>query len=437
MTPPLGIGIITYNRRDLLIENIRRVRWLTSCPYELVVAEDGGGDGSVEWCNSERVRVVTGPNRGAAWNRNRTLHYLMTRTDCDPILLLEDDLQPTTHQWWAQWMRAIRLWNFIIWAHPGLLSLLKQIGGDGSPESPYFMLADQGNCFGLSRYLVENVGYFDTRYQGTGWEDSDYTHRCARAGFFSAVHRLSISADMEQLDPPRLNTCLANEKVFSVSAHETPIYREPWRTIEDRLLLEGEIEASTVLTTSNHTTSNLPPGFLSDSAAACLSSLAENKIVLEVGAYLGKSTTALARTAKIVHTVDPCRATLTDLQDPSQSKGLGICTLGLLQNHLRDSGVLDRVIVHAGKSQDVLPIFPVCMFDMVFIDGDHSEQAAAHDTMYAMRLVKPGGTVVWDDYVDAYKPVKEAVDAAVLTYNQISKTPAKLKRIGDMAILHV
>lgn len=39
--------------------------------------------------------------------------------------------------------------------------------------------------------------------------------------------------------------------------------------------------------------------------------------------------------------------------------------------------------------------FPEC--DLVFIDGDHSEAAVRHDRDLAMRIVRPGGLVVYHD----------------------------------------
>jgi predicted O-methyltransferase YrrM len=39
-------------------------------------------------------------------------------------------------------------------------------------------------------------------------------------------------------------------------------------------------------------------------------------------------------------------------------------------------------------------------FDLVFVDADHSQAAAAHDTEIALRMVSEGGTVLWHDYAN-------------------------------------
>lgn len=37
-------------------------------------------------------------------------------------------------------------------------------------------------------------------------------------------------------------------------------------------------------------------------------------------------------------------------------------------------------------------------FDCVYIDGDHSVSGVRDDTVEALRLVKPDGVIIWDDY---------------------------------------
>ena len=35
---------------------------------------------------------------------------------------------------------------------------------------------------------------------------------------------------------------------------------------------------------------------------------------------------------------------------------------------------------------------------LIFVDGGHDEDTCRHDTALALRLVAPGGVIVWDDY---------------------------------------
>src|SRR5690242_19355284 len=97
--PELGLGIITYNRKEALQKCLERIRSFTRTPYQLVVADDGSEDGSAEWARAQGISVVTGQRRGVVWNRNRALAYLHEWTTCDPILMLEDDAWPAEPGW--------------------------------------------------------------------------------------------------------------------------------------------------------------------------------------------------------------------------------------------------------------------------------------------------------------------------------------------------
>ncbi len=50
---------------------------------------------------------------------------------------------------------------------------------------------------------------------------------------------------------------------------------------------------------------------------------------------------------------------------------------------------------------------------MVIVDGGHSYEVAKADTENALRMVRSGGIVVWDDYGDFWPGVKSAVDELV------------------------
>jgi len=76
----------------------------------------------------------------------------------------------------------------------------------------------------------------------------------------------------------------------------------------------------------------------------------------------------------------------------------------------------DRITLHKGLSQDVLPKLEADTFDMAFVDGDHSRDAVSVDARECFRLVKNGGYIVFDDYGWGYKDrpetsPKDAIDA--------------------------
>jgi len=49
--------------------------------------------------------------------------------------------------------------------------------------------------------------------------------------------------------------------------------------------------------------------------------------------------------------------------------------------------------------------------DAVFIDGDHSYNAVMHDSDTAAKLIRPGGVVIWHDYLNPGVQVTAALEA--------------------------
>ena len=50
---------------------------------------------------------------------------------------------------------------------------------------------------------------------------------------------------------------------------------------------------------------------------------------------------------------------------------------------------------------------------LVIVDGGHAHDVCVSDTVLALRLVRPGGVIVWDDYTPYWPGVKETLDALV------------------------
>jgi predicted O-methyltransferase YrrM len=107
--------------------------------------------------------------------------------------------------------------------------------------------------------------------------------------------------------------------------------------------------------------------------------------VIEFGAAMGYSTVVMALVATHVTTVDP-------------HTGIPGSLPTLLRN-LQAYGVRDRVTVVTATSQAFCrDTSQIADADLVFIDGDHSYEAALHDLRCAASLVVPGGAIAIHDY---------------------------------------
>lgn len=150
-----------------------------------------------------------------------------------------------------------------------------------------------------------------------------------------------------------------------------------------------------------------------------LAGLAAGKKVLELGAWLGRSTIALASVAAVVHTVD------WHLGDPHAGEG---DTLTPFLANIERYGVRKKIILYLGRNEAVLPCLRSRSFDLVFIDSYHTEEAVVRDLRDALPLVREDGHVAFHDYL-AFGGVKAVVDAFAAT----RKTPLTL--VNNLAIV--
>jgi len=171
--------------------------------------------------------------------------------------------------------------------------------------------------------------------------------------------------------------------------HRGPINfgnQDPWGDPFD-----SEYFTASVLDADATPTGRFPhdvPGWLTEIEGRELGRLAEGKTVLEIGSYCGRSTVCLAQTAEHVFAVDPFdgRATPT----PGE-------TLAAFNRNVARYGVADRVTVRKGTAAEVVPTLPA-VFDLVFIDGDHSYESVRADIDAAKTVLRPGGLLAFHDY---------------------------------------
>ncbi len=183
----IGIGVITYNRRERLLATLAALQARTSTPAIFVVADDGSRDGTADAVRHAHplVRVVGGENRGVCWNRNRALWALHVEHRCDVVILVEDDAAPTEDGWELDWILAARRHGHInldgAWFRDGVVS------GSGTPADPTVSQGVSGQVSAFSSKALHHVGFFDTRFQGYGMGHVEHSFRMIRAGYGGQV----------------------------------------------------------------------------------------------------------------------------------------------------------------------------------------------------------------------------------------------------------
>lgn len=128
---------------------------------------------------------------------------------------------------------------------------------------------------------------------------------------------------------------------------------------------------------------------LTEAEARALGELAAGRVVLECGAWWGYSTIALAQTAARVHSVDWHRG--------DEHAG-HIETLSDYLANLARYDVRDRITVHVGRFEEVLPMLRGRAFEGCFLDGQHDRASVERDLRMIRPLIRRGGWIALHDY---------------------------------------
>lgn len=131
------------------------------------------------------------------------------------------------------------------------------------------------------------------------------------------------------------------------------------------------------------------PGWLTDAEGEYLAKLADNKRVLEIGSFCGRSTIWLGTTAREVHAIDTWKGTSTP--------AVGHDMFEHFINNITRYGVSGKITAHRGRAAEVIDKVPG-YFDMVFIDGSHDYPAVVKDIQLSLKVLNPGGMLVFHDY---------------------------------------
>lgn len=150
-------------------------------------------------------------------------------------------------------------------------------------------------------------------------------------------------------------------------------------------------------------------GWMSERELTWLAETAQkSNIIIEIGSYLGRSTTALCdNTSGKVYSVDPYEGNYR-YDDGRIFRPFDDETMRSFHSNLKHH-------FESGKLVHFRRHFKECSFpkksDFIFIDGDHREMPLRNDIFTGLEWLKSGGILAGHDYTHSDWPsVKKVVD---------------------------
>lgn len=168
----------------------------------------------------------------------------------------------------------------------------------------------------------------------------------------------------------------------------------------------------------------LPDGWLTTTEAQVIAGLAKGKRVLELGAYKGRSTVALASTAAHVTSVDWHQG------DPDVDKCSSMGSYNTYPEFLENTKDYPNITPIVSRTQDVRPLIVGQKFDLVWIDAGHDFESVTHDMRLALELA-PEIIAVHDWGLFQITP---AITALGIAPNRVLETVAIFDRSNPRCI---
>ncbi len=162
---------------------------------------------------------------------------------------------------------------------------------------------------------------------------------------------------------------------------------------------------------------NMAAGHIQGKFLEMLSYMIQPSRILEIGTYTGYSAICLARGLMSdgqLHTIE--------INDELNEMSTHYFAL---------AGVADRVTLHTGRAQDVIPGMKYT-FDLVFIDGDKREYCEYYNLIF--EKVRKGGfiiadNVLWGGKVEGEEALKDPQTKGVVMFNAMVRKDHRVEKI--------
>ena len=162
---------------------------------------------------------------------------------------------------------------------------------------------------------------------------------------------------------------------------------------------------------------NMVSGHIQGKFLEMLSYMISPVSVLEIGTYTGYSAICLARGLKSggqLHTIE--------INDELN---------GMSTRYFALAGVADRLTLHTGRAQDVIPKLDRT-FDLVFIDGDKREYCEYYDIVFDK--VRTGGfiiadNVLWGGRIEGEEAMKDPQTRGLVLFNEKVRNDHRVEKV--------
>ena len=120
---------------------------------------------------------------------------------------------------------------------------------------------------------------------------------------------------------------------------------------------------------------------------------------LEIGTFYGANLFSVDKTygqhpESKLHCIDPWE----DYDEYPEYKNEQPSIYEAFSANLESSGSKDKITVHRGYSNVVIPTLEDNFFDIIYIDGNHEPEYVLEDAVLSFRKLKKDGIMIFDDY---------------------------------------
>jgi predicted O-methyltransferase YrrM len=174
---------------------------------------------------------------------------------------------------------------------------------------------------------------------------------------------------------------------------------------------------------------------------SCITKIVAPQAVFEIGTFRGQSALNFAVNSPAdctVYTLDlapEIRERVAETLSAGDARLIRVNEVGIDYQGKQDAR---KIVQLWGDSRtfDFSPYYGG--IDLVFIDGAHHYEAVINDTEQALKMVRPGGVIIWDnfsqygDYNDVTRAVIERMGKTAIA--QIEETELAIHRVSPTSV---